>query len=317
MKRLHLQNQSFRYLQQSFKEWLDIQGYAASTIKSLPVYIRELLHYLEQEGVYPIQQLNQTHILAHYQKLKIRANQNLKGGLSNAYLNKHIQAIKRFIDYLHLSGKVSISLSELQREETTQYINYLTLKEIQLLFEASYHTPTPSAYISVKTYQALQSRDRAMLAVYYGCGLRSREGVQLDVSDIHFEKGLLKVRKGKNYKQRLVPISKKNLYYLTQYIYDHRVNLLKGRKQEALFISHPSAKRIQAQTLSLRLKGLQTTTQDPELLQKKIGLHTLRHSIATHLMETGMRIEAISRFLGHSSLESTQRYTHLPQHHEL
>ena len=65
------------------------------------------------------------------------------------------------------------------------------------------------------------------------------------------------------------------------------------------------------QTLNLRLKTLQHTTGDLILLEKEIGLHTLRHSIATHLMSAGMPLASISKFLGHSSLESTQIYTHL------
>jgi integrase/recombinase XerD len=63
----------------------------------------------------------------------------------------------------------------------------------------------------------------------------------------------------------------------------------------------------------LRLKRLQYLTEDLDLNNKEIGLHTLRHSIATHLLSAGMKLESISKFLGHSSLESTQIYTHLLQ----
>jgi integrase/recombinase XerD len=61
----------------------------------------------------------------------------------------------------------------------------------------------------------------------------------------------------------------------------------------------------------LRLKHLQQQTENADLIEKEIGLHTLRHSIATHLLQAGMQLESIARFLGHSSLESTQIYTHL------
>jgi len=70
-------------------------------------------------------------------------------------------------------------------------------------------------------------------------------------------------------------------------------------------------KRLSGQSLILRLKLLQSKTNTPELMEKEIGLHTLRHSIATHLLAAGMDLESISKFLGHSSLESTQIYTHL------
>ena len=68
---------------------------------------------------------------------------------------------------------------------------------------------------------------------------------------------------------------------------------------------------MQGQSLLLRLKYLQYYSDSIALKEKEIGLHTLRHSIATHLLQAGMKLETISRFLGHSSLESTQTYTHL------
>ena len=155
----------------------------------------------------------------------------------------------------------------------------------------------------------MQSRDRAMLAIFYGCGLRRNEGVNVDLSDINFDRSILHVRKGKNNKERMVPISKASLKHLQGYIYDHRHQLIRS-KEEALFLSQ-QGKRMQGQSMLLRLKKLQYLTGDLDLLNKEIGLHTLRHSIATHLLSAGMKLESISRFLGHSSLESTQIYTHL------
>jgi integrase/recombinase XerD len=121
---------------------------------------------------------------------------------------------------------------------------------------------------------------------------------------------LLHVRKGKNYKERLVPISKTALKHLQDYIYDHRLEILQGCKSEALFISM-KLKRMDGQTMLIRLKYLQHQTENADLIEKEIGLHTLRHSIATHLLQAGMPMESIARFLGHGSLESTQIYTHL------
>ena len=86
-----------------------------------------------------------------------------------------------------------------------------------------------------------------MLAIYYGCGLRRNEAVHLDVVDINFDRSVLHVRKGKNYKERFVPISKTSLKHLQEYIYDHRPELLQGNKAEALFISYNYGKRMQGQ----------------------------------------------------------------------
>jgi len=158
--------------------------------------------------------------------------------------------------------------------------------------------------------EAMHGRDRAMLAIFYGCGLRRNEGVHVDVGDINFDRSILHVKKGKQYKERLMPISKTALKHLQEYVYDPRGELLKGSKSEALFISL-RAQRIDGQTLQLRLNHLQDRSNSTTLQEKEIGLHTLRHSIATHLLQAGMPLESISRFLGHSSLESTQIYTHL------
>ena len=68
---------------------------------------------------------------------------------------------------------------------------------------------------------------------------------------------------------------------------------------------------MQGQSLFVRLKKLQYQTENTDLIEKEIGLHTLRHSIATHFLQAGMKLESISRFLGHNSLDSTQIYTHL------
>ncbi|WP_425391696.1 tyrosine-type recombinase/integrase [Ekhidna sp.] len=311
MKKLILQNASYRYLEQSFKEWLDIQGYAPSTVYNLPNHIRELLHYLESKDINNIKELNIKHIERYYHQLKERGNQRRGGGLSNAHLNKHIQSLRKFTSYLRKVGRLEIPEITLKDEETVNKIIYLTEEEIRLLFKATYQEWEKKLNVSPEVSEAIRARDRAMLAVFYGCGLRRNEGVMLDVCDINFDRSVLHVRKGKNYKERFVPISKTNLKYLTEYIYDHRGELTKGVKTDAVFVAYTTAKRMQGQSLFVRLKNLQYQTGDLDLIEKEIGLHTLRHSIATHFLQAGMKLESISRFLGHSSLESTQIYTHV------
>jgi len=158
-------------------------------------------------------------------------------------------------------------------------------------------------------------RDKAMLGIYYGCGLRRNEGLQLDLNDILFERALVYVRAGKNYTERYVPIQEQVLQDLSQYLQQARPGLLvKTTTQPALFVSQ-RGDRPDAQSLYLRLKKLQQDAGEASLQNKTIGLHTLRHSIATHLLMQGMKLERIAQFLGHKSIESTQIYTHLA--HEL
>jgi len=311
MKKLQITNQSYRYIEKGFREWLDILGYSPTTVYNMPNLIRELLYYLEQRGINTIKELDTKDIEAYYQKLKERANQRRGGGISNAHLNKHIQALRKFTGYLRKVGRLVLPDLKISNEETVSRTIYLTVEEINLLFKATYQQPERKPNTSEAVYEAIRARDRAMLAIYYGCGLRRNEGVHVDVGDINFDRSVLQVRKGKNYKERFVPISKTSLKYLTEYIYDHRGELTRGSKTEALFIGYNHSRRMQGQSLMVRLKILQYHTGDKDLQEKEVGLHTLRHSIATHLLQAGMKLESISRFLGHSSLESTQIYTHL------
>jgi integrase/recombinase XerD len=274
--------------------------------------VRELLHYLEGKGIKNINELDNKSIQQYYNKLKERSNQRREGGLSNNHLNKHIQALRKFIDYLRQVGRLEIPALILKNEEADpKSIAVLSEEEIQLLFKATHKKPARNPNcMNDEQMEALQARDRAMLAIYYGCGLRRNEGVCLNVGDINFDRALVHVRKGKNYKERFVPVSKSSLKYLQDYVYDHRAELLQGNKSESFFVSQRGG-RVQGQTLILRLKYLQQQTENLDLIEKEIGLHTLRHSIATHLLRAGMKLEYIARFLGHSSLESTQIYTHL------
>jgi integrase/recombinase XerD len=258
-----------------------------------------------------IKELEHKHIQQHYDKLKTRTNQRREGGLSNNHLNKHLQSLRKFTEYLKQVGRVEVMLNLRSEENDTEAIEVLSNTEVEMLFKATYKKPERiTRSFNDEQQEALQSRDRAMLAVYYGCGLRRNEGVCLDVSDISFDRSLLHVRKGKNYKERFVPVNKTSLKYLQDYVYDHRPLLLDSGRSEALFISQ-RGKRVEGQTLFLRLKYLQQRSEDEDLKEKEIGLHTLRHSIATHLLQAGMKLEYIANFLGHKSLESTQIYTHL------
>ena len=130
------------------------------------------------------------------------------------------------------------------------------------------------------------------------------------VDDINFDTRILHVKKGENYKERLVPISKLNAEYLKEWIYDYRSKIVKDKKEHRLFIGLKGAITTGG-TLYNRSPFPNLQPENTELTEKVIGLHTLRHSIATHLLKAGMHIEKISKFLGHSSLDSTEIYTHL------
>ena len=309
MKRLPLRNPSFIYLEKSFAEHLDILGYSQTSVKKLSINIRELLYFLEKEGL-TIRDLNTRHFKRHFEQLKQRTNMRYGGALGNGSLNQHLHAIRCFTEYLRGSGRVDIANPPIRNlENDTKPVIVLSEEEIGLLFKASYE-PFENRRIPYRKLEALQARDRAMLAVYYGCGLRKSEGGRLRISDIDSDRNLIHVKKSKTGKERFVPLGKNVRKYIIEYLYDHRSALV-DRPTDDFFISTQGGRKVTPSALFIRLKYLQRRSKDPDLMQKDIGLHTLRHSIATHLLKAGMKMEFLARFLGHGKIDSTQIYTHI------
>jgi integrase/recombinase XerD len=310
MKQLPLQSEAYRYIIASFREWLQTIGYCGQTVYQLPNYIQEFLFFAESKGYAGLHQITNELIKTHYYKLKERSNKRKGGGLSAGYLNKHLQAYQKFSDYLRQNGRLLLPKLDLQAEENNAAItDILTQEEIKQIFKTTY-----DGYEQKKNdrgivyHEAMQLRDRAMLSIFYGCGLRRTEVVKLNIGDISFERSLLHVKNGKGYKERFVPITKQAVQHLQHYLYDARPYFCND-KSEAFLVTQ-SGKRLGGQQMLLRLHQLIQLTGNAILIHKDIHLHTLRHSIATHLLQNGMRLEKIKEFLGHGSLDSTQIYTH-------
>ena len=302
MKKLKLQNESFKLLVANYKEWLDILGYAETTVYNLPSHLQEFFHYLEKNGIGNINQITAKTIKEYYQELKQRANERQSGSLSKSYLNKHQQALKKFKEYLqnHNHKGINIHLKS-EKQPTEEKLNILTQSEIKELFEATEYSHSEPRF---------KLRDKAILTILYSCGLRRNEAVHLDIGDIYFDKERVLVRKGKNYKERFVPINRKNAELLEDYIYEGRPEFYQSNLSEALFISK-NGTRMQGMSFANRLKAMVEATNNKNIKEKNITLHILRHSIATHLLQKEVPLESIKTFLGHTSLESTQIYTHL------
>lgn len=302
MKKLKLNNRSYKTLLLSFKDWLDVLGYSKSTYDNYPRYLQEFLYYLENQGHTELQLLTVQNVKEYYRYLQQRPNYINAGALSNATLNQHQQALRKFNDYLkkHKAKPLPIHLrAESKKEQGSQSV--LTQSEIKDLFKAINDTDS---------MPRLQLRDKAILVALYSLGLRVNEAVHLDRKDILFDKELIYVRQGKNYKERFVPINHYNLRILEDYLYDARPLFYKASESEAFFISS-QGNRLGTQSFKLRLQIIIKTVNGGNIIEKRITPHKLRHSIATHLLEQGAPIESIQQFLGHNSLETTQIYVHI------
>jgi len=282
-------------LVQSFEKWLKTLGYADSTIYLSGRYVSDFFFYLKSIAITSLEQINPAMVEIYHKHLQTRSNKLQTGGLSNNYITSNINAIKRFSRYLQVTGKGNLEITLKTQVDKHTIKTILTREEIKSMYQAC-----DSDYLG--------TRDRAMLSIYYGCGLRRTEGIHLDIKDILLKEKLVFVRGGKGYKERYVPMTGAVKEDLETYIYEAREYLqsFKNQKEEALFLSI-QVKRICGTQVIERVHQLARTAK----INKSIGVHTLRHSIATHLLQSGMTLEEVSQFLGHSSLESTQIYTHL------
>jgi site-specific recombinase XerD len=317
MKKLILQTSHYEYLLQSYTEWLQTIGYADPTIEKWPVHVRELLHYLERKNILHLTLVNNRHIQDFLQHINHRSNTARPGALSSSSINTIINGINNFAGYLNSTGKYMLDFTTERAIDNIPVPAVLTISEVKALYEATFLPQRENTL-------AMGQRDRAMIAVFYGCGLRRMEGIQLNCSDMDLGKKLVFVRKGKGNKQRHVPIAIKHAADIRSYLeegrdwflyehyggqYTHKYAKRKEAPDEGAFFVGQHGKRMK--DFYQRLSYLKEQTG----IEKQFGLHTLRHSIATHLAISGMSIEEIARFLGHSTLDSTQIYVHLA--HEL
>jgi len=201
-----------------FKNHLERLGYSKGGQKALPTYISEFLDQLEEKNIYDLQEIEPIHIQEHYEYLTQRPHKRKPGGLSSKHIYHHIYAIRLFLNYHEQIGSIienPISGLIFPRPES-QPREILTVQEIKQLYEIS------------ETY-----KEKAILGMFYGCGLRRSEGIALNIKDISFKSSLLYVREGKGKKRRVVPINEKVKEDFKNYLYKERWT---ADKKEIAFI---------------------------------------------------------------------------------
>ena len=308
-----IHSEQFIALEKGFLSWLETLGYSPSTVDTRKRSIREFLLYLERCEIDSVEKITTYKTGRFVRYLKRRENKQYGSGLSTASINVGISTVNKFFEYLRQTEtKVAIPDNLSYLKENYRPKGILTQGDIMALYDATYYYGHFARPETQSLQRAISQRDRAMLGIYYGCGLRKSEGTALDVSDILTQRGLIHVRKGKGSKERYVPVAGNNLEHITEYLQYGRDFLLSTSSfsTESFFVNQYGA-RCSDQALTLRLRRLVKNSGSGGLQGKHPSLHTLRHSIATHLLQSGMEIEMIQQFLGHQSLESTQIYTHL------
>jgi len=276
-----------------FRQWMERLGYSSETIKSYVKQLETFIRYVRSQRIKDISGIDQSVIERFNAFLHSCKHRTQSRGLSASYISSHINVVKQFSRYLQRIGEQPIIHGTITIEseiETPRSI--LTQSEIKALYEA-----TDDTIYGV--------RDKAILGLYYGCGLRCREGTRLQMTDIDYGKNTIYVKPSKNYQSRYVPISEKVKHDLQEYADHVRKHLEK--EDTTTFLLNQKGKAFTGSGLNNRLKALTEKAR----ISKPITLHSLRHSIATHLLQQGMELEQIGRFLGHKTLDATQIYTHI------
>jgi integrase/recombinase XerD len=300
-------NEHYKTITQEYAAWLAAVGFSNSVTYNYKNAALDFFTWLQTKNIHSIQLLNTNLVQNYFEYLQTRSNKRKTGGLSAAHLNKHFDCIDKLLEFLQQMGMNSTPLPtnyriRQDRKAREEKIQALTQEEIKTLQNNICNT---YSHCGFKLREKKQEELKLIFALYYGCGLRRNEGFKLTVNDIDFNRRTIFIKQGKGYKDRIVPMNAHVYNALQHYIYNFRKS---AKSRERLFITG-------AYSLNVSLQQLQKVTVAHTPLgglgAKHVTLHTLRHSIATHLLQNGMSIESIALFLGHSSLESTQVYTHL------
>lgn len=292
------------FILNEYTVWLDTLGFSDGVVYDYTHRVRDFFEWLESKDIRAVHLITQQHIRDFFNYLEHRPNKTRKGLIGVSHLNHYFAAIDKLLEFLHGYGlKTAPAVThyriKLDKQERIYKIKTLTQTEIKTLYNNIENAYPNLDFINreAKHYQL-----KLVFALYYACGLRRKEGYRVTLDDVDFDKKTVFVEKGKNYKDRIIPMSAGVYRDLQDYVYNfrHRIQLPHKR----LFI-HTTNR------LNSNLQHLQSVCNDEDIQAKHLSLHVLRHSIATHLLQNGMSMENISLFLGHSSLESTQIYTHL------
>jgi integrase/recombinase XerC len=282
-----------------FLEYLRVERNAsAHTLRSYRADLEQFRNFLLSSELH-VDKISADVAVEKIDHLAIRAYlSHLYRNHKKSSLARKLAAQRSFFKYLVEEGRLAQSPAEIVATPRLEkpLPTFLAVDEVFPLME----TPDPST-----TWGA---RDRAILETLYSCGIRVSELVGLADGDIDFTLGILKVF-GKGRKERIVPIGEKALAAIREYL-PQRDGILAGSlsvgAKAPIFINHRGGRLTSRSVARILQKHLQKCG-----LLRKISPHALRHSFATHLLDAGADLRAIQEMLGHVSLSTTQRYTHV------
>jgi len=262
---------------------------AKNTIHS---YERDLKAYIEfiKDNYHfrDLNQINKEHIQNFSRSLSRKNN-------SNSTITRKLSSIRSFHRYLTSENIVDKDISKKIRKPKTKKTlpTVLNIQEIDRIINLTY-----------QSQDALSLRNQALIELAYGSGLRVSELLNLKISDLHLNKGLVNIL-GKGNKERIIPLNENAVLALQKYIIEARP-LLKAKKADVLFVNKFGNPLSRVGFFKLIKKLAQEAN-----IQKVVSPHTLRHSYATHLLENGADLRTVQELLGHEDILTTENYTHV------
>ena len=284
----------------NFLDSLSVEkGFSPNTILAYQNDLNQFASFLKQrflrkEGEVDWAWVNQEMIVSYILNLKERE-------YATATIARKVAAVRSFFDFLVKEGLLEKDPTENLAGPKLGKPLPKTLSPAQV--EELLSQPTKYSSPEAK-------RDKAMLELLYATGMRVSELVSLNLSDVNLEEGFVRCF-GKGRKERVIPIHEQAIRDLKTYLKKVRPQFNPPQTEEALFLNR-WGQRLTRQGFWLILKGYAKQLG----LEDKITPHTLRHSIATHLLHSGkMNLRELQEFLGHANISTTQVYTHLTSEH--
>jgi integrase/recombinase XerD len=274
---------------EGFRDFLALEsGHSANTVESYLRDLRRLGEFATSRGVRDPGRLTRSLLRDFVYLLKDL-------GLSPASIRRSVSAIRTYYGFLVGEGRVKNDPSDRLESPRRGRVLPVTLsvQEVEALLGAP------------KVDQTLAWRDRALLELGYGAGLRVSELCALGLTDLLLSDNLVRVF-GKGGKERLVPIGRSVIGAVSVYLHTMRPALDRGKSRGRVFLN------ARGQPLSrVGAWGIVKRATQRAGITKRVTPHTLRHSFATHLLEGGADLRAVQEMLGHADLSTTQIYTHI------
>lgn len=252
--------------------------------------LEQFLRYCERAGVERWADVRREHVKAH-------VAERHREGLTTRSLHRKLAAIRSFFDFLVRRGELEANPARALRAP-----------KLGRSLPRPLDVDRVTGLLAAAPADVLEERDLAMWELFYSSGLRLSELVKLDLNDLDREHGWVLVREGKGRKSRYVPLGRYASEAVGRWLQQRSAYAAAGER--ALFVSQRGA-RIAPRTVQVRL----TRWQRRKGCDQPVHPHVLRHSFASHLLESGGDLRAVQEMLGHANLSTTQIYTHLDFQH--